>query len=189
MITFLFAPRQTLIIKSLLIILLLAIPANKAFAEDQKVKVRITGLFSPERELDLRQIMEQWPDIKLTNLDFNYAEAVLTFDSVKLFQKATPDQVLTRLDEKMRSLTQGTFGIKPVSTTPREKLIQVEILVAGLDCKACCLAAYEIVAKIEGVEQATSSFKAGRITALIDPQKTQKPVLEAALKQRGVVLK
>jgi copper chaperone CopZ len=61
--------------------------------------------------------------------------------------------------------------------------------VLGLDCKGCCLGAYESIAKIEGVEQATASFKLGLVTALIDPAKTNRAALETALKQRNVTLK
>ena len=65
----------------------------------------------------------------------------------------------------------------------------IEISVAGLDCKACCLAAYEAIYRLEGVEMATASFHEGRVTALTDPEKTDRARLEAALKQRGVTLK
>ena len=47
----------------------------------------------------------------------------------------------------------------------------------------------EAIYKIEGVEYATASFKEGRVTALIDPGKTERAVLEAALKKKGVELK
>jgi hypothetical protein len=59
----------------------------------------------------------------------------------------------------------------------------------GLDCRACELSAYEVIFKMEGVEQATCSFKAGMMTALIDPEKTNKSTLEEALKKRNVSLR
>lgn len=163
--------------------------ASLVQAEETKIRVRVTGLFSPDREKDLRTLFAEWPEYKLSTVDFQYAEAVLEFDSGKLFPKAASDKVITALDNKVRGASQGTFGIKPLCMIPRDKLQRVEIKVEGLDCKACSLAAYEIVAKIEGVEQATSSFREGRITALIDPEKTQKTALEEALKKRGVTLK
>ena len=86
------------------------------------------------------------------------------------------------------AIRQGTFGLKPPSSTPKNQLKRVEIPVLGLDCKACCLAAYEIVARLDGVEQATASFKEGRISALIDPKRIQITQIEAALKERGVTL-
>jgi hypothetical protein len=158
-------------------------------AEPTKLTVRITGMFSPDREKDLRELFAEWPEVKLGTLDFDRAEVVLTFDGEKLFPKVKPTDVIARLDDKVRNLSNHTFGVKAVSTVPKEKLKRIEIPVAGLDCKACCLAAYEIVAKIDGVEQATASFKVGLITALIDPDKTDKSKLEALLKQRGVTLK
>ena len=59
----------------------------------------------------------------------------------------------------------------------------------GLDCKGCALAAYESIAKLDGVEQATVNFKVGLVTAMIDPKKTDRAALEAALKQKQVELK
>ena len=158
-------------------------------AEPTKLTVRVTGLFSKDRVNDLREVFTEWPEVKLGEINFDRGEAELSFDTEKLFPKHKPAEVIARLDDRVRNLSNHTFGVKAVSTVPREKLKRIEIPVAGLDCKACCLAAYEIVAKIDGVEQATASFKEGRITALIDPEKTEKARLEAALKQRGVTLK
>ena len=159
-------------------------------AEPAKLTVRVTGMFSPEREKDLREMFaEDWPEVKIASVDYDRSEVVLSFDSEKLFPKVKPAEVLQRIDDKVRNLSNHTFGVKAVTTVPKEKLKRIEIPVAGLDCKACCLAAYEIVAKIEGVEQATASFKIGLITALIDPDKTDKAKIEVALKQRGVTLK
>jgi cation transport ATPase len=67
-----------------------------------------------------------------------------------------------------------------------EKLKSIEISVAGLDCKACALAAYESIYRLEGVERATVSFREGRVVAVIDPAKTDRAALEAALKKKGV---
>ncbi len=50
------------------------------------------------------------------------------------------------------------------------------------------LATYESLCNIDGVVQATVSFKAGRVLALIDPVKTDRAALEAALKKKGVKL-
>ena len=86
-------------------------------------------------------------------------------------------------------LAAETFGAKPLRTTSLDKLKLIEIPVAGLDCKACSLAAYEAVYKLEGVERATASFREGKVTALIDPTKTDRAKLEAALKKREVDVK
>lgn len=149
-------------------------------------KVRVTGLFSPDRVADLRELFAGWPEVKLGAVDYDHAEAELAFDADKLFGKLKPADVISRLDERVGQLSHHTFGVKPVTAVPRDKLTRVEIPVAGLDCKACCLGAYEVVAKVEGVEQATVSFKDGRVTALIDSTKTDRAKLAALLKQRGV---
>ena len=157
-------------------------------AEEQTVTHRITGLFSPEREADLRKALEKLPEIKLVRLDFSHAEGSFTYDATKAFPGTKTVDIVKKFDEQLRNASNHTLGVQPVSSTAKDKLRRVEIPVAGLDCKACCLAAYEIIYKMEGVEQATASFKEGRITALIDPQKIDRPALESALKQRGVTV-
>ena len=163
--------------------------ALNVHAEETKTKVRLFGVFSPDREKDLRKITDEWTDIKLESVDFKHAEGVFVFDADKLFPKAKPEQIITNLDNKLRTESNQTFGIKPLSTVAKDKLVRIEIGVVGLDCKACSFAAYNIVAGVDGVEQATCSFKHGLITALIDPAKTQKSVLEDTLKKRNVTLK
>ena len=64
----------------------------------------------------------------------------------------------------------------------------IEIPIVGLDCRACSLAVYEMVYRLKGVELATASFKDGKVTALIDPQKTNRTALEMALKSKQVEL-
>jgi len=173
--------------KSLLCLVGVLIVAPSAHAEPTSTNVRIAGLFSPDREKDLRELFEQWPEVKLVRIVFARSEAELSFDSEKIFPKAKPADVIARLNDRVRSLSNSTFGVKPLCEVPWDKLTLVEIPIAGLDCKACCLAAYEIVAKIDGVEAATASFREGRLTATIDPTKTTKAKLEAVLKERGVL--
>jgi len=160
-----------------------------AAVELPTTKVRITGLFAPDREKDLRELFAKWPEFKIVRIDFEFAEAELRFDAATVFPRSKPAEVLAKLNDKVRDASVGTFGVKPLSNVPRDKLTRIEIAVVGLDCKACCLGVYEVVAKIDGVEQATASFKDGRITARIDPAKTDKSKLMAALKERGVALK
>ena len=155
----------------------------------QTVKHRITGLFSPSREADLRAALQQIPEMQLVRLDFDYAEATFTYDPTKAFPGTKPEGIVKRFDEKLRSASHHTLGVQPVSATPKDKLKRVEIPVAGLDCKACCLAAYESIYKLDGVEQATASFKEGLVTALIDPEKTDQAALQTALKKRNVTVK
>ena len=168
----------------------LSFAADDAPAEPQPVKHRVTGLFSPDREADLKKIFaEKLPEVKLVSVDFKNSEATFLYDADKLFNKPKPEQLIERFDNLLRTHTLGTFGIRAVCTTPRDKLQFVEIPIVGLDCKGCCLAVYETIYKIDGVEQATASFKEGLATAWIDPKKTSQADLEEALKKRNVQLK
>ncbi len=153
------------------------------------IKLRVNGLFSPDREADLREVMVQIPDARLLSIDYANAEAVFAYEANKSFDKAKPEKIPERLDNAVRTHSRSTFSIKPLSTTPKEKLQAVEIGVVGLDCKGCALAAYESVARIEGVEQATASFKDGLVTAKFDPEKTNRGALEEALTKARVELK
>jgi copper chaperone CopZ len=169
--------------------LLALLLAAAAFAADETVTHRVTGLFSPDRETDLRAVLEQLPEIKLVSLDFEHAEATFTYDPAVAFKSAKPEEIVKRFDEKLRAVSNSTFGIQPLCPTPKDQLTRVEIPVVGLDCKACGLAAYEAIFKIDGVAQATASFKEGRVTALIDPAKTNRAALDAALEKKQVKLK
>jgi copper chaperone CopZ len=173
----------------LLLLLCLGLFCPSASAADESVTHRISGLFSPEREVDLRTALEKIPEVHLVRLDYNFAEATFTYDPAKAFPGTKPADLIKRFDEKLRSVSRHTLGVQPLTTTSKDKLKRVEIPVAGLDCKACALAAYESIYKLEGVEQATASFKEGRITALIDPEKMDRAALESALKKRSVTVK
>jgi hypothetical protein len=150
---------------------------------------QITGLFSTDREKDLRVVFEKLPDFKLLSVDFENAEATFEYDLAKVFPGAKPEQIVERFDNLVRGASNHTFGVKPLRTVDKEKLKRIEIPVAGLDCKACCLGAYEAVFRLKGVECATASFKEGRVTALINPEMIDRVELETALKQRGVEIK
>lgn len=153
------------------------------------VKHRVTGLFSPDRAEDLAEVIKKIPNVELVSVDFKNAEATFRYDEKKVFGQGKPEQIIERFDNLVRSNSYSTFGIRPLRTIPAEKLQAIEIPVVGLDCKACSLALYEIIARVDGVDYATASFKEGKATALIDPEKTSKAALETLLKQRGVTLK
>ena len=164
--------------------------AGPAMADDkvERVTYRLTGLFAPDGEKDLREAFKALPDFKLIAVSFDDAEVTIEFVPGKLFPGQKPERVTELVHDKVRSVTHATFGIKPRRTVTKDKLRQVTIPVAGCDCKACCLAAYEAVAAIDGVEQATASLKDGRVTARIDPSKTDQGKLEEALRKRGVAV-
>jgi hypothetical protein len=155
-------------------------------AVGEPVKHQVTGLFMPEREQDLRELVATLPEIKLISIDYKNAEAVFDYD-VQKFGK--PEQTIQKLDAMIRTASRGAFGVKPLSKTPADKLKLIEIAVAGCDCKACSLAAYESIYRLDGVERATASFRVGRVTALVDATKIDRPALEAALKKKGVHVK
>ncbi len=163
-----------------------AVVADDKPAKTERFTYRVLGLFSPDREKDLRAAFKELPDITLVSVAFDDAEITVEFAPGKVFPGTKPDEVVNRFNDRLRSVTHHTMGVKPRGTVAKEKLQQVVIPAAGLDCKACCLAAYEAIASIDGVEQATASFKEGRVTARIDPIKTDRAKLEAALKQKGV---
>ena len=177
-----------------LILCLLALPrqttADDKSAEQNLVRHQITGLFCPEREQDLRDVfVRKLPQFKLVNVDYDSAEAAFDYDPTKTFPGAKPEQFVERFDNELRNASRHTFGAKPLRTIPKDKLKLVEFLIVGLDCKACSLAVYESIYRLKGVEQATASFKEGKATALIDPEKIDRVEIEMALKQRGVQLK
>ena len=170
-------------------ILCAALIALAPALEVEQVKHRITGLFSRDREDDLRESVKRMANVALVSIDFDSGEATFEYDAAKLFKESKPKDYLERFDNMLRSASSHTFGVRPLCTTPKDKLTRIEIGVAGNDCKGCNLAAYESISKIDGVEQATASFKDGKVTALIDSSKTNKAALEEALKKRQVVLK
>ena len=172
--------------KSLLILLFVI---TTALADEASFTHRVTGLFSPNREADLRAVIEKVPGVKLVSVDFAHAEAVFSYDPAIAFKDTKPEQIVERFNDLLRNATRSTFGIAKLDPTSKDKLTRVEIPVAGMDCKACCLAAYEIIYQIDGVTAATASFKDGLITALIDPSRTNREALETALKARNVTLK
>lgn len=177
---------------TLLATVLLAASASaqdkKPAPKPERVTYRVTGLFDKSRETALREAFAELPDCKLIAIDFDEAEITLEFDPAKLFPGQKPERVAELVSDKVRGATHSTFAVKPRRTVPRDKLQSVTIPASGCDCKACCLAAYEAVAAVDGVYQATASFKDGRVTALFDPSKTDRAKLEEALRKKGVDL-
>jgi copper chaperone CopZ len=164
-------------------------PAPAAAATAPHWTHRITGLFSRDREADLRAALEQIPGVQLVSLDFEYAEGVFAYDPAVAFKETKPEKIVERFNTLLGNATRHTMGIAPLDPTPQDELARIEIGVSGLDCKACALAAYESIYKIAGVRAATVDFKAGRMTAEIDLAKTDRRTLEEALKKRGVTIK
>lgn len=155
----------------------------------ENVTHRVSGLFSREREADLREAVKAMPEVGLVSVDVDRGEAVFSYDPAKLFKGTKEAERIQRFDQLLRQASRHTFGARPPLETPWEKLAQVEIPVAGLDCRACELATYEAISKLEGVEQATASYKDGKVAARVDPAKTNREALIAALKKRNVAVR
>lgn len=161
-----------------------------AAAEDPvMVTYRITGLFSPDREADLREAAKKVEDAALTAVDYANAEVTFTYDPAKMPKGAKPEQVMSKLDNELRSASNHTFSLTPLSKVPHEKLQKIEIAVGVLDCKACGLGVYLIVMGVPGVERAFVNYKEGQVTAWIDPEKTDREKVVEALKKREVRVK
>lgn len=172
--------------RTLLAILCAVVLAPGLRAEE--LTLRVLGLFSPDRVPDLREVFEEIPELKLVKVDFDRSEMTVAFDGKKAFPGAKPEQLPERVDQKLRQASRSTFGARPRGAVARDKLQLVVIGAKGLDCKGCCLAAYEAIATLDGVERATASFREGKVTALIDPQKTDRGKLREALRKKGVAL-
>ena len=185
---------KTLPMKTALCITLCLIALGTAFSDEPPkpvnvIKHQITGLFSTDREQDLREVFGKLPEFKLIAIDFANAEASFEYDPAQAFPGAKPEQIVERFDNLVRGASNHTFGVKPLRTIEKAKLKPVEIPIVGLDCKACSLAVYEMIYRLKGVESATASFKEGRVTALINPELIDRVELEMTLKQRGVQIK
>ena len=165
-----------------------------ARAEEQTGIYRLIGLSAPEREVDLREVMKTVPDVALVSLDAAQAEVTLRFDPEKLNlptkakQPPTAEKITERLSSLLGQASKNTFNLTARSTVPADKLTTVEIPIGVLDCKGCRYAAYQAVAKLDGVERATVSAKPSAIIAWIDATKTKREALEEALKKARVEL-
>lgn len=155
-------------------------PADKPVADKsaEGITHRITGLSCKERIPDLREAVQEQADVKIVSIDFDRAEALFAYDP----KLVSPERLRNLLGNR-------AFGIKLPLTIPRDKLESVEIPVVGLDCKGCSLGVYNVVMRVDGVEQVTASFKEGRVVALLDPIKTNRTALETALKKANVTVK
>ncbi len=162
-------------------------------AEEQASTHRIVGISEPSRAEDLRALVKAMPDVELATLDAESTEATFRYDVAKLIggynpkKPPTAEAIAKRLEELLRTASQGSFTLKPPATLAKDEMQKLEIKVGVLDCKACRYAAYIAIAKLDGVERASVS-NASVVTAWIDPAKTNREALEAALKKARVEL-
>ena len=105
----------------LLILLSAACLAEDKPSQPRQIKHRVTGLFSPEREKDLRDVVSKLPDVKLVSVDFKYAEATFEYDPDKLLNKPKPNSTLTSAKS-----SRGILHPKPAAhtgSTGRRKIL------------------------------------------------------------------
>lgn len=162
-------------------ILLQADPAEHTF--------RILGLFDPDRENDLRQVVATLEGMEMARVDYDTGEATFRFDVTERFRGAkNPEQLVKAFNQMLRQASRGSFEALPRSEFPKEKWKQVKIPIAGHDCRGCSYGAYLAVYKVAGVERATASFHEGFVTVWIDPAKIDRAALEKALAEKKVTV-
>ena len=171
----------------LLPLLMMLLSGPTLSSEEIERTYRITSFFIPERADAIRKAFESAHEgLKVVKLDFNNATVALRFDPEVVVPRAgkNPTSQDSVLNHIIRGATQGLIVLsEPLS--PNEKLAEVTIPVAGLDCIGCSYAAYEAVRRIDGVEYAIASFKSGRVYCRYDRDKTNpKQLQEALLKKR-----
>lgn len=175
----------------LAIALLACVAAAPEGAEEHTSDYRIVGLFSPDRVDDLKHVMADIPEIQLSRLDYEAARVTLQYDLKVLFPDHNPKkppsdaEIEQRLNNLLNTASYNTFSLKPLPTVAEGKLAKIAFPVGILDCKGCRYAAYLAVTKAEGVERATVTTDR-MVTAWIDPTKTDRPALEAALKKANI---
>jgi len=164
----------------------LAVHADDKPADRITLHVQVTGLFQPDREADLRGVIETLPELTLVAIDYDRAELTVALNPAEVWPNEKPERYVELLDNQLRNASRHTFGVRPLRAVALEKLQRVEIPIEGLDCKGCSYAAYLRVYELPGVDRATASFKSGKLVAFIDPDATGAAKLVEALKNGGV---
>ena len=173
--------------------------AGPLHAEEQTTTYHLFGFSHPEREPDLKKVMQALPAITEYQLNQEKSEITLRFDPLALYPVSQHDRLRRQLPlpEKMiqeqlskllKQASRSTFDVSARSTIPEKKLTRVEIPVNPLDCKACRLGIYNIVAKTPGVSRAAISTEPSAVSAWIDPTKTSREALIEALTKKNVPL-
>jgi copper chaperone CopZ len=164
--------------------------ASGALGQEAEHRYRLTSLFDPERADDFRAFMgENFPEVKVLELSVELGEVTLVFDPRKLkpFQPAgTPEVARQRLSFLMRGASRGMFDVLPVLDVPLEEMAEARIPVQGLDCRGCSYGAHLAIARLEGVAQATASFKLGEVRVRFDRRKTSLQALEETLSTKSI---
>lgn len=165
-------------------------PERLAIDGTRTVTVRVEGFFEPERVAAFRNVIERMPEARIITVDFDRAEAALAFAPESRFLNGAtdPGQVVPRLANRVREVSDHRFSLAPVDPFDRAKLVRVDLPIRGLDCDACSFGVYHLLLREEGVHRVTASFGDRLASAWIDPDATNEEKLVEALERRGVVL-
>jgi len=164
-------------------------------AEEQTTTVRVIGFSDPSRVEDFRTTVKSVPELQLVSVDGERATAVLRYEVSAIITKPkpkpddiTPAKILAQIDNRIGKASVRTFTVAEPTGVAEDKLTKVAIKGGVLDCKGCRYGAYIAIAKLDGVERATADSITRTLTAWIDPAKTNREALEAALKKAHVEL-
>ena len=164
-------------------------------AEEQTSTVRVIGISDPSRVEDFCTAVKSVPELQLVSVDGDKATAVLRYEVSAIITKPkpkpedlAPEKILEQINNLVGKASVHTFSVTAPTGVAEDKLTKVEIKVGVLDCKGCRYGAYIVIAKLDGVERATVNSTDRTLTAWIDPAKTNKEALEAALKKARVEL-
>jgi hypothetical protein len=166
-------------------------PAVLAANEKQSTEFAIVGLFSPDREQDLRDVMADIPEFQLVRVDYDNARATFRYEAAALFPERklknapTPAEIQQRINALLTRASTNTFSLKLTPAVPKEKLTRIELNVGILDCKGCQYAAYLAAMKAPGVERATVA-RDGSLVAMVETGKTDDNAIKAALKKANI---
>lgn len=164
-------------------------------AQEQTATVRIIGISDPARVEDFRTAIRAVPELGLVSLDGDKASAVLKYEVSAIITKPkakeedlTPPKVLAQIDNLIGKASVRTFSLTAPTGVAEDTLAKVEFKIGTLDCKGCRYGAYIAIAKLDGVERATVDPATRILTAWLDPAKTNKEAIEAALKKARIEL-
>ena len=168
-----------------------AMPARGADQKQSK-EFTIVGLFSPDREKDLRDVIADVPEFQLVSVDYENARATFSYDVASLFaaerklkNAPTAAEIEQRIHALLARASTNTFGLKLTAAVPKEKLTRIELNIGILDCKGCQYAAYLAVMKAPGVERATVA-RDGTLVAMVESGKADEASITAALKKANI---
>src|SRR5438270_11030785 len=83
-------------------ILTAALHAADDAPAETSVKFKLTGMFAPFRQDDLREAAAKLTEFKLANLDYENSEVTFSYDSTKVLKGAKPDHIRNFIDNKLK---------------------------------------------------------------------------------------